>query len=185
MLGVAAARPASAQIAFGSTANLPADSPARDTAYVDAVIQLDIENGPSQVMPALANGSTLLLPLRQLLELAEIRIEAFALRDSAVATLEPGHVALRFDPAAGVLTRGGNPVPHDSMDVVWWDGDLFVATGLLDALLGVRTSVEWANLSAMVGHAAALPVNQRGPRSRPWTSRSGSARWTARSSAGP
>jgi hypothetical protein len=166
MLGVAAARPASAQIAFGSTANLPADSPARDTAYVDAVIQLDIENGPSQVMPALANGSTLLLPLRQLLELAAIRIEAFALRDSAVATLEPGHVALRFDPAAGVLTRGGNPVPHDSMDVVWWDGDLFVATGLLDALLGVRTSVEWANLSAMVGHAAALPVNQRIRRER-------------------
>jgi hypothetical protein len=165
-LACAAPSRAHAQIAFGATASLPPGGPARDTAYVDAVIQLDIENGPSAVIPALANGSTLLLPLRQFLELAEIRLEAFALRDSAVVMLEPGHVALRFNPAAGVLTMGSAPVPHDSMDVVWWDADLFVATGLLDTLLGVRTSVEWANLSAMVGRAAALPVNQRIRRER-------------------
>lgn len=165
-LAFATATPAFAQIAFGSTASLPKASPARDTAYVDAVIQLDIENGPSAVMPALANGSTLLLPLRQFLDMAEIRIEAFALRDSAVAMVEPGHVALRFNPAAGVLTQGAISVPYDTMDVVWWDGDLFVATGLLDELLGLRTSVEWQNLSAMVGHAAALPVNQRIRRER-------------------
>jgi hypothetical protein len=165
-LALAAASPAFAQIAFGGTASLPKDSPARDTAYVDAVIQLDIENGPSDVVPALANGATLLLPLRQFFDMVEIRIAAFALHDSAVAVLEPGHVALRFNPAAGVLTKGASRVPYDSMDVVWWDGDLFVATGLLDELLGVRTSVEWANLSAMVGHAAALPVNQRIRRER-------------------
>ena len=166
VLAFATASPAFAQIAFGSTVGLPQGSSARDTAYVDAVIQLDIENGPSAVMPALANGSTLLLPLRQFLDMVEIRIEAFALRDSAVAMLEPGHVALRFNPAAGLLTQGANPVRYDTMDVVWWDGDLFVATGLLDELLGVRTSVEWQNLSAMVGHAAALPVNQRIRRER-------------------
>jgi len=161
VLALASASRAVAQIAFGGPASLPAGRPARDTAYVDAVIQLDIENGPSAVMPALANGTTLLLPLRQFFDMAEIRIEAFALHDSAVAMLEPSHMALRFNPAAGLLIRGENSVPYDSMDVVWWDGDLFVATGLLDELLGVRTSVEWADLSAVVGHAAALPVNQR------------------------
>ena len=165
MLAFAVASPAVAQIAFGGTAG-PQGSSGRDTAYVDAVIQLDIENGPSAVIPALANGPILLLPLRQVLDLAEIRIEAFALRDSAVAMLEPGHEALRFKPAANLLSKGANPVRYDTMDVVWWDGDLFVATGLLDELLGVRTSVEWENLSAMVGHAAALPVNQRIRRER-------------------
>jgi hypothetical protein len=138
----------------------------QDTGYVDAVIRLDIENGPSAVVPALVLDTTLLLPLRQFLAMAEIRVEAFVLRDSAVAMLEPGHIALRFLPGAKVLTRGANAVPYDTLDVVWWDGDLFVATGLLDRLLGLNTGVEWSNLSAMVGRSASLPVIQRARRER-------------------
>jgi hypothetical protein len=157
----AVAVPASAQFAFRT-----ADASARDTDYVDAVIRLDIENGPSAVVPALAYNSTLLLPLRQFLAMAEVRLEAFALRDSAVVMLEPGHVALRFRPAERLLTRGAVPLAYDTMDVVWWDGDLFVATEVLDRLLGLNTSVEWANLSAMVGRSGGLPVVQRERRER-------------------
>ena len=138
----------------------------QDTAYIDAVIRLDIENGPSAVVPALVRNTTLLLPLRQFLEMAEIHTSAFVLRDSAVVELEPGHVALRFQPATRALTRGGVAVPYDTMDVVWRDGDLFVASGLLDTLLGVSTSVDWADLSSMVGRSAGLPVVQRGRRER-------------------
>ena len=137
-----------------------------DTAFVEAVIQLDVADGPSDVITALVHNTTLLLPLRQYAQMTEIRLQAFALRDSAVAMLEPEHVPLRFDPAARALTRGGRPVPYDTADVVWWDGDLFVATGLLDALLGTTTSVEWQSLSVVVGNSGGLPVIRRARRER-------------------
>lgn len=137
-----------------------------DTSYVEAVIQLDIEDGPSAVIPALVRDSVLLLPVRQFFTLAEIRLPSFVLRDSAVAMLEPGSVPLRFRPTSRVLTRGGAPVPFDTLDVIWWDGDLFVATALLDRLIGVVTRVEWADLSAFVGRSGALPVVARARRER-------------------
>ena len=159
-----AAAPARAQMTLHSaTATLRAGEEL-DTAYVEAVVRLDIEHGPSTVIPALATNTTLLLPLRQFLAVAEVRLETFALRDSAVALLQPGSVRLVFRPSTKTLMRGAQAVPYDTMDVIWWDGDLFVATTLLDRLLGVRTSVEWSDLSAMIGHAAALPVIQRGRR---------------------
>jgi hypothetical protein len=160
------AQRASAQIAFRSDPLTRPGSSPRDSEYVDAVIRVDIENGPSAVVPALAYNSTLLLPLRRFFEMAEIRIESFALRDSAVAVLEPGRVLLRFNPGAHVLTRGAEAVPYDTMDVTWSDGDLFVATSVLDRLLAVRTSVAWADLSVMVGRSGALPVIQRQRRER-------------------
>ena len=92
------------------------------------------------------------------------------------------------------MTRGGERVAYDTADVAWSDGDLFVATGLLDRLLGVRTSVEWEDLSAMVGRIggppgrAALPPRAPPPAALPAaaaarrcsTSRCASASWTAR-----
>jgi len=151
---------AAAQYAF----NGGRDAAERDTAYVEAVIQLDIENGPSTVLPALALNSTLLLPLRQVLELAEVHVEAFALRDSALILLEPGRIPLRLVPSARVIVRGGDTIAYDTLDLTWYDGDLFVATDLLDRLLGTRTSVEWQSLSAMIGRSAGLPAVRRARR---------------------
>ena len=137
-----------------------------DTAYTDAVIRVDIEDGPSAVMAALAYNETLLLPLRQFFALVEIRVQTMALHDSAVALLEPGRVPLRFNPGARLLMRGDERIPYDTMDVVWWDGDLFVATGVLDRLLSVSSSVAWEDLSVTVGRSASLPVVRRERRER-------------------
>ena len=161
---LALAFPAHAQMALPRGMPLRHGGDKLDTAYVEAVVQLNIENGPSVVIPALAYNTVLMLPLRQFFDLVEIRLDRWALRDSAVAILEPGHIPLRFIPKAGILTRGALPVPYDTMEVVWWDGDLFVATGLLDRLLDVRTAVEWSNLSATVAHTGALPVIARARR---------------------
>ena len=139
---------------------------AQDTSFVEAVVRLDIEHGPSQVVAALAYGSKLLLPLRVFLEAAEVRIAAFVLRDSAVAILEPGHVPLLFRPSAQELKRGLERLAYDSTDVAWFDGDLFVATSVLDRALGVVTVVEWSDLSVMVGQTGGLPVIQRERRER-------------------
>jgi hypothetical protein len=166
LLSFGLAAPSLAQLALHPSPVIEHDSAGRDTAYVDAVIQLNIENGPSAVVPALEYNSTLLLPLHRFLDLAEIHVDTIALHDSAVVVLEPGHVVVRFVPAARVVTRGTESVPYDTADVAWSDGDLFVATGLLDRLLGLNTSVEWENLSAVVGRTAGLPVVQRSRRER-------------------
>ncbi len=165
-VGAAVLLALSAAPAAGQNPGVPQQGTWQDTTYIDAVIRLDVENGPSAVIPALTYGSTLLLPLRQFLQMVEIRVAAFALRDSAVAMLEPGHVPVRFQPRARVLTRGVDSVPYDTLDIVWWDGDLFVATGVLDRLLGVSTSVDWPSLAAMVGRTTGLPVVLRARRER-------------------
>jgi hypothetical protein len=137
----------------------------RDTTYVDAIIRIEFENGPADVIPALTYNSTLLLPLRQLLAMAHVRVELYP-RDSAVVVVEPGSVRLLFLPLANTLLRSGTNLPYDSLNVVWWDGDLFVASRMLDELLDIRTSIEWTNLSAVVGHTAHLPVVRRARRER-------------------
>ena len=162
--GVAA--PALGQLALHSTPVIEHDSAGRDTAYADAVIQLTFDNGPSAVVPALEYNSALLLPLHRVFDLAEIHVDAMALGDSAVATLEPGHVPLRFVPRARILMRGAEAIAYDTADVAWSDGDLFVASGLLDRLLGTSTVVQWENLSAVVGRTGGLPVVQRTRRDR-------------------
>ena len=143
LLGAFPARAAAQAVPANEPPTRSADAP-QDTTYVEAVIRLDIENGPSLVVSALAFGSKLLLPLRTFLGTAEIHVEAFVLRDSAVAILEPGHVPLRFRPSARELTRGLERIGYDSTDVAWFDGDLFVATGVLDRVLRLAKGDEAA-----------------------------------------
>ena len=167
LLLLLAAAPLAAQTP-GNAAGAPAPSQFawQDTLYLDAIIRLHIENGPREVMPALSYDTTLRLPVRQLAELAELRVVAMALRDSALLMLEPAHRPIRFKPDQHLLVRGATALRYDSLDVVWWDGDLFVATHLLDTLLGTRTSVGWASLTATIGQTASLPVVARGRRER-------------------
>ena len=118
------------------------------------------------MLPALTYDTTLLLPVRQLAELAELRVVSLVLRDSALLMLEPAHVPIRIRPAEHLLMLGAARLRYDSIDIAWWDGDLFVATHLLDTLLGTRTNVGWASLTATIGQTGTLPVVARGRRER-------------------
>ena len=166
VLSAGAAPPSFAQLSLRSAPVIERDSAGRDTAFVEAVVQLTFENGPAAVVPALEFNSTLLLPLHRFLDMAGIKVDTFALGDSAVAVLEPGSVRLRFLPRYALLTRGSERVAYDTADVAWSDGDLFVATGLIDRLIGVNTEVDWENLSVIVGRTGGLPVVQRARRER-------------------
>lgn len=137
-----------------------------DTLLAPAVIRLDIHQGPSEVVSALQYNSTLLLPLRKFIEMTEVLLDLYAARDSVVAILEPGHVRLRFDPVRGTLLRGDSLIPLGSYDAIWWDGDMFVTTKMLDLAFGTATRVEWTDLSAIVGGTAMLPVVRRVRRER-------------------
>ena len=139
---------------------------AQDTTHVEAVIRLDIEHGPSQVVSALVLETKLLLPLRTFLTMAEVRIEEFVLHDSVVVILEPGHIPLQFHPSAHELTRGTERFDYASTDIVWFDNDLYVTTDILDRVLGVASNITWSDLSVMIGQASGLPVIQRARRER-------------------
>lgn len=138
----------------------------QDTVLVDAVIRMEIEDGPAEVVPALAYNGTLLLPLRRFLELSEIPLLDYTVGGTATALVQPGDEAVRFVPDSGRIVRGDSVLRVSPLDAVWRDGDLFVATGYLDALFGVATRVEWANLSAYIGMTAGLPVVRRARRER-------------------
>ncbi|HXV86945.1 MAG TPA: hypothetical protein VD793_09610 [Gemmatimonadales bacterium] len=137
-----------------------------DTLLAPAVIQLNIHQGPVQVIAALTYNSTLLIPIRTLVELTELRLETYAAGDSVVIVLEPSKVPVRFVPARRQLLVGDSVLPLGPYDAVWADGDMFVATKTLDHALGTATSIAWANLSALVGQTASLPVVRRGRRER-------------------
>ena len=166
LLLFAAAAPLAAQAPRNGGAPTQSQFAWQDTVYLDAIIRLQIENGPNDVIPALSYDTTLLLPIRQLAALAELRMVSMALRDSASLMLEPAHVLVRFKPDQHLLMRGDVALRYDSLDIAWWDGDLFVSTRLLDTLLGTRTSVEWASLTATIGQTTALPVVARARRER-------------------
>jgi hypothetical protein len=137
-----------------------------DTVLLEAVVRLSIQDGPDEVVPALAYNSTLLLPLRRYLELTEIPLVDYAQDVSATALVEPGGIEVRFVPDSGALFRGDSLLEIDPLDAVWWDSELFVATAVLDRTFGVSTRMEWASLSAVVGQTSRLPVVRRARRER-------------------
>lgn len=137
-----------------------------DTLLVQAVVQIDIQEGPSNVVPALAYNRTLLLPLRTFLELSEIPLTVFSYGDSAVAVLEPGNVPVCFTPNRGRVARADTAISLGPSDAVWRDDDLFVSTTVIDDAFNVATRVEWADLSAVVGQSSGLPVVRRARRER-------------------
>jgi hypothetical protein len=137
-----------------------------DTILVEAAVQLHIENGPSEVVAALVYNGTMLFPVHRFLELSEVRVLAFDLRDSLVALLEPRGLVVHFHPDRGELRLGDTVVALGRGDATWWDGDLFASAAMLERAFGVLVRIEWADLSAFVGHTTALPVVRRARRER-------------------
>jgi hypothetical protein len=137
-----------------------------DTVLIEAAVQLDIENGPSEIVAALVYDGTMLFPVHRFLELSEIRVLAFDLRDSLVAVLEPGERIVNLHPGRGELRLGDSVVALGPGDAAWWDGDLFASAAVFERAFGVLVRLEWADLSAFVGRTAALPVVRRARRER-------------------
>ncbi len=137
-----------------------------DTALVQAVVEIDIDGGPSQVVPAVSYNSTMLVPLRTFLEMAELQLAEFTPDSTLTVLIQPGDVTLQFRPDSGYFVRGDSLFALEPLEAVWWDGDLYVATEVLDRAFGIATSMDWASLSVLVGQASGLPVLRRARRER-------------------
>jgi len=145
----------------------------QDTLLAEAAVELNFLNGPAEVVPALVYDGTLLLPVHRFFELAEIRVVAFALRDSLVAVLEPVGRLIHFHPDRGELLLGDSIIALQPHDALWWDGDLFAPPDIFERTLGVAIDINWSTLSARVGRTTGLPIvrRQRRERQRAYLSR--------------
>ena len=132
-----------------------------DTALVQAVVEVDIDGGPTQVVPAVSYNSMMLVPLRSFLEMSEIPLTDLSPDSVAVALVQPGNINIRFRPDSGYFTRGDSVFALEPLEAVWWEGELYLATDLLDRVFGVRTHMEWSTLTVLVARTAGLPVLRR------------------------
>lgn len=144
---------------------LPVDAQI-DTALVQAVVEIDIDGGPSQVVPAMSYNSTMLVPFRIFLELSEIHLAEFSPDTLAIALVQPGNISVRFRPDSGYFTRGDSVFSLEPLEAVWWDGELYLANHVLDRAFGVVSEMEWPTLTVMVAGTSGLPVIRRLRRER-------------------
>lgn len=147
----------------------------QDTVLAEAAVELDVLDGPSEIVPALVYNGSMLLPVHRFFSMVEIHVTAFDLRDSLVAVLEPVGRTIHFHPGRGSLTLGDSVVTLGRYDAVWWDGDLFASPKILERVLGVSVTIDWVALRANIGRTAGLPIirRQRRERQRAWIARGG------------
>lgn len=129
--------------------------------WFELVIELRIERGPSQVVFALGRDSTILIPIGQFIDLAEIdqtRVEPGSVLEGM---LTPGPIRFAFDLTAAIAVRGEQIRELDPADAVWRDGDLFVAPALLEWMFDVAVFTNWTDLRFDVQRSARLPVIRR------------------------
>ncbi len=139
----------------GNTPTANAQAPAERV-----LIELQLGRLASRTVPAYRSGEVALVPFREFLNLAEMRVTRQP--DSAIATLiQPGNVPLIIDPARHTIQIGKEQHPLGPTDLLQADGDLYVATTVLASALSLEWAVSWPDLQVSVIEPEALPLARR------------------------
>ncbi len=138
----------------------------QDTLLLDAIVRIEIDGGPAEVVPALSQDTSVLIPLSRFLFLSEIPLEDFTYGESVDIRIEPGNIPLRFAPDEGIFTRGDSVFQLGRFDAVWRADDLYISLSTLDRAFDVGSTMSWADLSVLVARSRSLPVVRRTRRER-------------------
>jgi hypothetical protein len=128
---------------------------------------LDVRLGQvaGRTLPAFRVGDEALLPLAQFFELAEVRVTL----DSAgrfTAVLEPEGVMVAVEPGASHARSNERFIAIPEGHLAFRDGDLYLGTTVLAALIESEILVDWSSLEARVLDPSRLPVADRERRAR-------------------
>ncbi len=128
---------------------------------------LDVRLGriASRTLPALRIGDEALLPLAQFFELAEVKVSL----DSAgrfAAMLEPDGVTIVVEAGATHARANERFIAIPPGHVRFRDGDLYLASSVLAALLETGIEVNWSALEVAVADPSRFPVAERDRRAR-------------------
>jgi len=142
-----------------------AGAPSRATAqgeqdFIELLVEMHIDQGPSREVVALAGGARLLVPLGEFLEVAEIGVQEVDVGRRLVGVY-PGDDRFVFDTDLGVITIGVDHVPIDTGLAVWRRDELYVDVSLLEWVFFVTIETDLAALMLTVSESEGLPVMQR------------------------
>jgi hypothetical protein len=130
-----------------------------DSAPEPVLLELRIASLVSRTVQAFRVGTEALLPLSQLLSMAEVRyhITPVGLLEATVS--EGRRLVIGAD--RDTMTFGSQRVRIEQQYRLFQDGELYVGAERLGNLLGTRIVVDWAALTVTVMDAGDLPVGQR------------------------
>ncbi|HEX2637467.1 MAG TPA: hypothetical protein VHL81_10075 [Gemmatimonadales bacterium] len=134
---------------------------AADTSASEVLLQLRIDGGPVEVISALGRDTTILLPVRRLLELAEVRTGTILPGHRLSGVLEPGRVSFGFDTDSGTVARGDSSWHVSRATLTWSGGELYATTDALGAALDITFQSDPGELILVASHTADLPVVRR------------------------
>lgn len=145
---------------------VPHTASAQQSDLFEMVVELRIHRGPNQVIFALGRDTTVLVPLGQFTEIAETRVTDVS-PDRRFAGLDArARSPYVFVTDSGYVRRGPDTRALDSLEAVWRDGDLFIATHILAWTLDVEAYINWSELQLVIRNASHLPVVRRFERER-------------------
>jgi len=132
----------------------------RDSVATPVLIELRIGDLASITVQAYRVRTEALLPLAQLLTLAEAR---YRLSPDGVleSSLPPGPRRLLVAAGRDTMTFGDRRVRLEPDFRLFKDGELYVGAERLGDLLGTTIAVDWSDLTATVMDADMLPIGQR------------------------
>jgi hypothetical protein len=159
-LVLAAAIPAAAQTVAWNAAPIAAAAPPLDTLAQPVLMELHLGRISSQTVEAYRQGSRLLLPLRQILDLGEVASEQL-LDSSLTFTLQPGNVRGMLPTDRDVIEVGRRTLPLSTGTRLRVGGDDYVATDILAEVFGTEFRVEWNELDVTVMNPEVFPLGQR------------------------
>ena len=131
-----------------------------DTLLEPYLVSLQLGRITSRTVPAFRAADAALVPLHQLFDLAEIRVEPLA-DGGLTAVLQPGNVRLSIRPRERELVLDGDTRKVFPQELVVRDGEVFLSTVVLTRILAVQWDINWRDLTVTIVEPNALPVARR------------------------
>lgn len=136
-------------------------------AVQEILVDLRIGRLASRTIRAFTNGPEALLPVTGFLGLAEVEFTLDSLEVLRARVYpENRRVVVTPDPVAASVN--GDRIPVDPEDVLRADGELYVATSVLETLFDLVVLTDWVELAVTVMTPDALPLGQRLAREARW-----------------
>ncbi|HWA16564.1 MAG TPA: hypothetical protein VG817_09025, partial [Gemmatimonadales bacterium] len=125
-----------------------------------AIVELQLGRLASRTVTAYRVGDSALIPVRDFLELAEMRVERH--EQHVLATLlQPGNIPLTIDPNARVIRVAKSERKLDPADLLLDDGEIYLSTAVLAQTFNLEWAVSWPDLQVAVLEPEQLPLARR------------------------
>ena len=122
------------------------------------LLEVRIEGGPRSLVPARSEGSRILLGMQAVLGLAGIEVIQDEGAGPLRAVLHPRETELLIDPEAGIIRRSGVETSFLADEGFWQEGELFLATELVELLLEVRLIANLSDQLVLIRGGEDLPA---------------------------